>query len=155
AVSAQSPRPAPRDVIGPDDVRRVGDWLKGMQSGGPDIDPALLEKARGFLGKKPQLAKQLQDVQKKKPNPDAKQLQQCAEKLKGSPSFQNDQAQADFMKFAEKLGSLGQAPNQPNIGSLPRPDIGGWETGKGDGPGTDAQPGTTTKPLPNAPTTTK
>ena len=42
-VSAQRPT-SQRGDIGPEDVRRVSDWLKGLQGGGSGIDPAVMDK---------------------------------------------------------------------------------------------------------------
>ena len=162
---AQPPRPAaPRDAVGPDDVRRVGEWLKGMQ-GGQDFDPALLKKALEFLEKdpafakqveqfkkNPELVKQFEQFKKNNPNPSPQQLDQFAKQLGQNPALQGEQTQAGLKQFVEKLGghipSGGTIPQPPDIGKLgkngvpesatltPRPPPGG--------------PGAET-PLPNQP----
>jgi hypothetical protein len=150
AVSAQRPTP-PRDAIGPDDVRRVGDWLKGMQ-GGPGFDPALLKQALEFLQKNPQLAKQLQEFQKQNPNPDTKQLQQFAEQLKQNPALKDQKVQADLKQFAEKLGGMTANPKLPNVETPPLSGLGGLVTGKKSGTGTETPLDPQTKPpVPNTP----
>jgi hypothetical protein len=159
---AQPPRPvAPRDAVGPDDVRRVGDWLRGMQ-GGQGFDPELMQKALEFLGQNPQfakqveqlknnpeLAKQIEQFKKTNPTPSAQQLEQFAKQLKQNPALQGGPG-FDPKNLEKQIGGL-----TPKPGEMPAPSIGGLSgTGnlpQGGNPSSGSAKAQVGTPPPNTP----
>jgi hypothetical protein len=104
--------------VKPDDVSRVGDWLRAMN--GSNLPPAILEKIKEFR------------KNQKFPNP--KELQEFAEKLRQeNPQLQDPKQYEALRKFIEQSGGLNGLPRPP---ALPGSGAGGTGLGTGGLPKT-------------------
>jgi len=107
ALLAQPPRDVPIvKEVGPDDVRRVGDWLRKMQGG------------KGLDGFDPKMLEQFNRL--KKQNPDASDEQIARQLADQFPGLNDPEQLAKWKDIFDKYGQQPSIPPGKNPDPLPR-----------------------------------